>query len=338
MLLPSILSATGGNDSVNQFAAIFPAKLTAVTLSSGVSKYSWTEQILNPATNLYQDADGPRTGTATLCWAVEINNGVQPIATSPPYTIVQMRFRGFVGGDPVYEFVRSGPSAYIACVTTTIPAMNGVTPGQGVVTLYGQTMTLGVLTPIQTGVTVWNAVYFWPFPVGKWVQLDLNAADGLWYASGPPPFPFVTNMCAGTGSGSGSGSGGDGGNCDGGLGVQFTDAACCPSVCWPGSLHLTLTSLCGAFNGHAFLDVAPTGGFFQQLGGPTFNGRPTKFVFGCNGSGMVLFCYYNDGGEVVWSSQDASPNCDGPSASGSVVISDDGGDCDGQMINWSVTT
>lgn len=90
----------------------FPAILTALTNTSGVWRYSWTQQALD-TTDEYEDALSPRSGDATNSWAREINN--RQVAIN---TIVMMRFRGMAdaGGGPTFEF--SAPDDSVTVSTT----------------------------------------------------------------------------------------------------------------------------------------------------------------------------------------------------------------------------
>jgi hypothetical protein len=109
----------GGDDgTVDPYKMLFPVRLTAVlspTSSSSSSAgsipsefydnylYSFVEQIVDPDTGQYEDADSPREGDAGTggnnALAVEINNRLVSV---PCYA--QLRLRGIVNGQPYYEF------------------------------------------------------------------------------------------------------------------------------------------------------------------------------------------------------------------------------------------
>lgn len=87
------------------YREFFRAKLTAKTLVSGKYLYDWTEQTFDPADGSNVDANPARSGsysggTATSP-ALEVNNAAIDV-TSAVY--VWMRQKGFVGGQPYYEF------------------------------------------------------------------------------------------------------------------------------------------------------------------------------------------------------------------------------------------
>jgi hypothetical protein len=91
--------------AVDPYRDFFVGKVTAVTNSGGTNYYAWTEQTINPATGLPQDANPGREGTATNSPAVEVNNVA--LTTFPVY--VFMRSKGFLNGAPCYEFEYAPP-------------------------------------------------------------------------------------------------------------------------------------------------------------------------------------------------------------------------------------
>ncbi len=84
---------------------IFPAKLTAVTLTGGVYHYSWEEQSYDDAGN-FTNAIQPRTGNATFSTALEINN--QSVGVP---TYAWLRLNTSLGGNLRYEFAAAGAGA-----------------------------------------------------------------------------------------------------------------------------------------------------------------------------------------------------------------------------------
>jgi hypothetical protein len=84
---------------MDAYADQFLAKLTDSLVVGGVTQYAWTEQIVDPSTNLTSDAPSARTGTTTTGYAQEINNVV---VTTPFYAMIQLRT--LLLGSPVYDF------------------------------------------------------------------------------------------------------------------------------------------------------------------------------------------------------------------------------------------
>jgi hypothetical protein len=86
-----------------EWRSLFPAKITGRAEHSGSGggkyRYSWTEQYLDPITGKLTDAQPARAGTSTRSPAYEMNGKI-----ISPGNWVWMRFRGFEGGQPVYEF------------------------------------------------------------------------------------------------------------------------------------------------------------------------------------------------------------------------------------------
>lgn len=88
-------------DDQKQWRLPFPVKLTAVTSSSGIYVYSWTEQQLDGATGAYSDATPGRSGDSTNCGLRELNNTLIDVTSTP---IATAKLRGDNAGDLVYEF------------------------------------------------------------------------------------------------------------------------------------------------------------------------------------------------------------------------------------------
>ncbi len=88
-------------DLYDIYSELIPAKITAVTLTSGINYYSWMEQI--QTVTGWEDKDPGLSGTATFSPALEKNNVA--FSTFPFYADLKVKYDDATLG-PVFEFVR----------------------------------------------------------------------------------------------------------------------------------------------------------------------------------------------------------------------------------------
>ncbi len=125
-------------DLYDIYAELIPAKITAVTLTSGINYYSWTEQI--QTVTGWADKSPGLSGTATFSPALEKNNVA--FSTFPFYADLKVKYDDANLG-PVFEFVRDDAGGGGGGITSIV-GQDGVDP-----ITVGTTTTIGLanITP-----------------------------------------------------------------------------------------------------------------------------------------------------------------------------------------------
>ncbi len=169
-------------------------------------------------------------------------------------------------------------------------------------------------------------------PFSAHTSIDFSEAgecDG-----GTMHFTVSENLAPCTGSGSGG--------CTGGV-FDTTHPSCCPGICWPDPLMLTISGPCTDLVGTYAMSL--TSGVSEWSSTSfTYNLRPAVFGLDCVDAsggylaGMRLAIFYTDDNTSPGFGVEIPTCTDPPSVSGTFFMDSDGGACDGLAINWSITS